>query len=87
MKTTLTTAALLAALATVPGVAGAAAPGYYEGKTDGGQKISFKVSKSGAVSAIDGLVPTSCVNTVGKPPRAGAELFKPPGTYRVVCTR
>lgn len=60
--------------------AASAAPVRYAGKTDGGSKISFQVS-GGKLRSVKTMVPTSCVSAQGGTPRAGLDLFEPPGGF------
>lgn len=74
-------AALLLAVA-----ADGAAATSYAGKTKAGTTIRFDVSGR-KVSRIDTTVPTSCVETTGTgQTRAGAELFRPPGSFALGTT-
>jgi hypothetical protein len=84
MKRTCTALAVIAVL----GAAGTAdaKPVRYEGRTDGGQPMAFTV-KGSTVSRMDGTIPTTCVPVGGGTPRAGAELFAPPGSFRIGRTR
>jgi hypothetical protein len=59
-----------------------AAPVRYAGKTDGGSKITFQVS-NGKLRSLETMVPTSCVSAQGGTPRAGLDLFQPPGGFRL----
>jgi len=79
MKTRLTTTAVcaLAALA----VAAPAEAKTYKGKTRSGSSISFKANGS-KVSNLKTLVPASCISTQSSTPKAGGELFQPPGSFR-----
>ena len=79
-------AARLAALAAAAAAAAmslagpaAAKPVAYAGKTSGGYEITF--TRSGkAIKGMSAMVPTSCVPSLaGATPRAGAEIFAPPG--------
>jgi hypothetical protein len=75
-------AALAAALSMVA-VAPTAEAATYQGKTEGGGRISFNLSGS-KISRVDGAVPTVCLETMGSyQSRAGAELFQPPGSFRL----
>ncbi len=78
-RTFITVLALLAAAAP-------ASAARYSGTTDGGEPVSFDL-RNGVVRNLDALVPTSCVNTDGDPPRAGAEIFAPPGAFRIGAER
>ena len=76
----LATLALAASLMVVPAGADAA---KYKGKTKGGNKITMKV-KGNKASKIRTLVPMVCVETTGTgQTRAGAELFQPPGRFKI----
>ena len=85
MKRTLIALTLTGALAVGVGPAAAVKPGFYSGKTDQGNEISFKVS-GGKISRLNGLVPTSCVSPTGGT-LAGGEIFKPPGSFAIGRTR
>jgi hypothetical protein len=79
-RTLTLTSVLVLAIAMAP--ASAAAKGY-SGKTKGGSSISFKLNGK-KVSRINTAVPTICVETTGSyKSRAGAELFQPPGSFRL----
>lgn len=70
------------ALGVAAAPASAEAKGY-SGKTKGGSSITFKL-KGKKASKINTAVPTICVETTGSyKSRAGAELFQPPGAYRL----
>jgi hypothetical protein len=69
-----------ATLVTVAAPAAHAAPVRYAGKTDEGSKVSFVVSH-GKLRSLETMVPTSCVSAQGGTPRAGLDLFEPPGGF------
>ncbi len=76
----------MTALAVI-GVLGTAGPAaakttHYSGTTDGGQSMAFKRTGN-TISGFRGSIPTTCVPVRGGTPRAGAELFEPPGSYRI----
>ena len=74
------TALALTALVAAPAAAEAAS---YKGKTKGGSSITFKLSGK-RISKINTVVPTLCVETTGSGlSRAGAELFQPPGKFKL----
>jgi hypothetical protein len=67
----------------VASVPAAAEAMTYKGKTEGGGRISFSVSGK-TVSRVNGAVPTVCLETMGSyQSRAGAELYQPPGSFRL----
>jgi hypothetical protein len=73
-------AAAASLLAAAPATADAA---RYKGKTEGGGRIAFALSGS-TISRINGAVPTVCLETMGSyQSSAGAELFQPPGSFRL----
>jgi hypothetical protein len=73
--------AVAATLVLVP--AALAKPVAYKGKTKGGSSITFKLTGKKAKS-INTVVPTICVETTGTyDSRAGAELFQPPGKFKL----
>jgi hypothetical protein len=77
------TLTFLAALALALPASASAAPVTYKGKTKGGSSISFKL-KGKKVTEINTVVPTLCVETTGHyRSRAGAELFQPPGSFKL----
>jgi len=84
-------AKVLAVLAVVAAIAAAlqATPAHattvtaYKGKTEGGGRISFRLAGN-TISHLSGGVPTVCLETMGShQSTAGAELFQPPGRFRL----
>jgi hypothetical protein len=79
MRRAATLLALASALAAVP----TADAATYKGKTEGGGRVSFELSKS-KVTRVNGAVPTVCLETMGSYQRlAGVELYQPPGSFRL----
>jgi hypothetical protein len=78
------TLTLMTALALAVAVAPASASAKgCSGKTKGGSSITFKL-KGKKVSRINTAVPTVCMESTGSyKSRAGAELFQPPGTFKL----
>jgi len=78
---TLTFLAVLAAcLCAIPAHAAGAT---YKGKTEGGGRLSFRLAGN-TVSRVSGAVPMVCLESMGSyESRSGAELFQPPGRFRV----
>jgi hypothetical protein len=75
-----TTALTIAALCLLTAPAAQAKPVAYTGKTKEGSKISFVLS-GGKVSRIRTLIPTSCASAQGGDPKAGLDVFQPPGGF------
>jgi hypothetical protein len=74
-------AVALAAAATLTVAVPAAGAATLHGTTKGGTKITLKRSGK-TVSKIKTMVPTICTETTGSGyTRAGAELFRPPGSF------
>jgi hypothetical protein len=75
--------ALAAALTlSLVGADGASAA-TYKGTTENGGRIAFKLSGN-SISRVNGAVPTVCLETMGSyQSSAGAELFQPPGSFRL----
>jgi hypothetical protein len=81
MRTCLSAA--LAATALLVGAVPAAEAVTYKGKAENGGRISFSVSGK-TISRVNGAVPTVCLETMGSyQSTAGAELYQPPGTFRL----
>lgn len=79
----------LLALVVGPAQAGAKAPasGKYTAKTENGGKFSFRLAGR-KITGINGTVPVICVETTGSyQTRAGAELFRPPGSFTLGKTK
>jgi hypothetical protein len=75
--------ALAATALLVASVPAAAEAMTYKGRTEGGGRISFSVAGK-TVSRVNGAVPTLCLETMGSyQSRAGAELYQPPGSFRL----
>ena len=75
--------AALAAALSIVAAAPAADAATYEGKTEGGGRISFSLS-GGKISRVNGAVPTVCLETMGSyQSRSGVELYQPPGSFRL----
>ncbi len=84
MKRTITALAVTALAATGAGDA-AAKSTQYKGKTKYGNTITFKRT-GGKISQLKTLVPATCMMVTsrgGGPPRSRAELFTPPGSFRI----
>ena len=76
-----TVAALAAAISLTAAAPAAAKPIHYQGKTDGGSRISF-TRTGNKIGKINALVPTTCVSPDSKTPRclqgqAACELLVP----------
>jgi hypothetical protein len=84
-----TTTALTAVAVAIAGGATAgpadAAKRTLKGKTQGGYSISMKRSGK-SITAMKGMVPTSCVSPQGGT-LAGGEIFRPPGSFRLGATK
>jgi hypothetical protein len=81
MRAVISTA--LAATALLVAAVPAAEAVTYKGKTENGGRISFSVSGK-TVSRVNGAVPTVCLETMGSyQSTAGAELYQPPGSFRL----
>lgn len=74
------TALTVAALCLLAAPAAQAKPVAYTGKTTEGSKISFVLS-GGKISRIKTLIPTSCASAQGGDPKAGLDVFQPPGGF------
>jgi hypothetical protein len=75
--------AALAAALSFAVAAPAADAATYKGTTEGGGRISFRLA-GGAISRINGAVPTVCLESMGSyQSRSGVELFQPPGSFRL----
>jgi hypothetical protein len=74
---------LLTVLAGLLLVAAPASAASYKGKTKGGSSITFKL-KGTKISKVSTVVPTVCVETTGGfGSRSGAEIYKPPGAFKL----
>jgi quercetin dioxygenase-like cupin family protein len=73
----------LAAVLSIVAAAPVADAATYKGKTEGGGRISFNVSGK-KISRVNGAVPMVCLETMGSyQSSAGAELYQPPGAFRL----
>lgn len=85
MKRTVTAIALIALLLAAAPAAAKPKAYHYEGETEAGQSIEFTLTGK-RISAIDGLVSTTCVPTHGVPLTFSYE-FSPPGSFVLGKTR
>lgn len=85
MKRIVTAIALVSLLLAAAPAAAKPKAYHYEGETDAGQAMEFVLAGK-RISAIDGLISTTCVPTHG-PPLTFSLEFTPPGSFVLGKTR
>jgi hypothetical protein len=85
MKGIATAIALIALLVAAAPASAKEKTGYYDGKTDSGEPLSFAI-KGKRIFDIEGYITGTCVPTSGTP-IARSHEFNPPGSFRLGRTR